>query len=80
MLQIAVGTALGEGFGALFGDNIIGNIVGWVAGGLASLTVGIAAGIANLILFFNPGFSLFPAAAAASRTDSSYVLIVGTTA
>ena len=81
MLQIAVGTALGEGFGALFGDNIIGNIVGWVAGGLASLTVGIAAGIANLILFFNPGFSFFPAAAAAaSRTDSSYVLIVGATA
>ena len=80
MLQIAVGTALGQGFGALFGDNIIGNIIGWVAGGLASLTVGIAAGIANLILFFNPGFSFFPAAAAASRTDSSYVLIVGTTA
>ena len=81
MLQIAVGTALGEGFGALFGDNIIGNIVGWVAGGLASLTVGIAAGIANLILFFNPGFSFFPAAAAAaSRTDSSYVLTVGATA
>jgi hypothetical protein len=80
MLQIAVGTALGEGFGALFGDNIIGNIVGWVAGGLASLTVGIAAGIANLILFFNPGFSFFPAAAAASRSDSSYVLTVGTTA
>ena len=78
MLQIAVGTALGAGFGALFGDNIIGNIVGWVAGGLASLTVGIAAGIANLILFFNPGFSFFPAAAAAtSRSDSSYVLIVG---
>ena len=64
-----------------YGDNIIGNIVGWVAGGLASLTVGIAAGIANLILFFNPGFSFFPAAAAAaSRTDSSYVLIVGATA
>ena len=80
MLQIAVGTALGQGFGALFGDNIIGNVIGWVAGGLASLTVGIAAGIANLILFFNPGFSFFPAAAAASRTDSSYVLIVGTTA
>jgi len=80
MLQIAVGTALGQGFGALFGENIIGNFVGWVAGGLASLTVGVAAGIVNLILFFNPGFSLFPAAAAASRTDSSYVLIVGTTA
>ena len=80
-LQIAVGTAIGQGVGSLFGENIIGGIIGWVAGGLASLTLGIAAGIANLILLFNPGFTLFPAAAAASsRTDSSYVLIVGATA
>jgi len=77
VLQIAVGTAIGQGFGALFGDNIIGGFIGWVAGGLASLTVGIAAGIANLVLLFNPGFTFFPAAAAAtSRADSGYVLIV----
>lgn len=77
VLQIAVGTAIGQGFGALFGENIIGSVIGWVAGGLASLTVGIAAAIANLVLLFNPGFTFFPAAAAAtSRADSAYVLIV----
>jgi hypothetical protein len=36
----------------------------------------VAAGIANLVLLLNPGFTLLPAAAAAtSRSDSGYVLI-----
>jgi len=76
-LQIAVGTAIGQGVGALFGENIIGSVIGWVAGGIASLAIGVAAGIANLVLLLNPGFTLLPAAAAAtSRSDSGYVLIV----
>lgn len=64
--QAAVGFAVGAGVGALFGDNLIGTVVGWVAGGAATLTIGLAAGITNLVLWLNPGFSLFPVAAASA--------------
>ncbi|MCV7177386.1 hypothetical protein [Mycolicibacterium sphagni] len=69
-LQIALGQAVGQGFGALFGANPVGFAIGQLAGVAAALFFGFASGAAQLVGL--PG----AAAAAASRTGGSYLLVV----